>query len=99
MQALLRGGVVSVSWEGWVNTQILDQRRLIDFIRDQLPRTVADKVSINLVSDPYHLRTRVSIIDYRGRRYETTLAHETFGDRVVACRLPDTFIARLAAEV
>lgn len=67
------------------------------YVLDQLPRMVKDRVQVEITSDPYHLRTIARFTDDRGRKYETKLENEWFGAAKLACKIPELFIAHLCA--
>lgn len=69
---------------------------LVVYVRDQLPRVLREKLTVTIESDAFYLRTRASFFDGT-RHYECILEPQKFGDRTIACKIPDTFIAHLSA--
>lgn len=67
------------------------------YVLDQLPRAIKDRLQVEITSDPYHLRTLARFTDDRGRKYETKLENEWFGAAKLACKIPENFIAHLCA--
>lgn len=80
-------------------TLLWESADIAEIVRSQLPRTLADRLHIELRSDPYHLRTTARFKDDSGRKYECQLENDRIGTRVLACRIPDVFLARLCVEV
>jgi epoxyqueuosine reductase QueG len=72
---------------------------LISYVTSQLPRQVANKVSVAVESDAYHLRTKARFKDDRGRIHECELEEVQLGSRRMMCRIPENFIAHLSAVV
>jgi hypothetical protein len=72
---------------------------LVAYVGSQLPRQVADKVAITINADPYLLRSKAQFKDDKGRVHECQLEEETFGNRRLACRIPEEFVAHLCAVV
>lgn len=71
-------------------------------IRAQLPEDLGDRITIDVRSDPFHLRTRVRFIieAFDGERaIECDLDVVRVGKRIVAAKVPDTILARLCIEI
>lgn len=85
--------------------------RSYDIIREimaQLPRRIADRVRVEVKSDPYHLRTRVLFVEVTGHkqpiepivhRWECELEPVQVGDRYLASRIPDDVLCRMMIEI
>lgn len=73
--------------------------RLVEVVQAQLPRAIVDKIRFDVVSDPFHLRTKLRVKDDRERVYECELEYTEHAGRQIACKVPELFLARLCAEV
>lgn len=72
---------------------------IVTEIRRQLPRLIVDKLTVEVHSDPFHLRTLVRFKADKERHWDCELETVREGGRLIACQVPDTFIARLCMEV
>ena len=86
-----------VSRERWL--MLFPEITMIEYVRSQLPRAIAGKFEITVISDPYYLRTEAVFTDEAGRAYRTKLEYQLFDHREVACRIPESFIAHLCVVV
>lgn len=81
----------------WYGHQIADP--MIKYVSDQLPRSIRDKLSVTLTSDPYHLRALAQFKTKDGQVYECTLEFEEVGTSRVAVKVPEEFLAHLVTVV
>jgi hypothetical protein len=70
---------------------------LVVYVRDQLPRRLQELVTVDVISDAYHLRTTARFYAEKDRRFECLLEMQDFGGRQIACKIPDSFLAHLSA--
>lgn len=74
-------------------------RDLISIVHAQLPVGLRDKLSVDVESDPYHLRVKAKFKDQQHRTWEVSLIEEMFEGVPLRCKVPDEFIAQLCAAV
>lgn len=72
---------------------------IVAVVQKQLPRLLQDKLQIEIRSDPFHLHAMVRFKDERGRTFDCELELVREGGRLIACKIPDVFLARLCIEV
>lgn len=72
---------------------------MIILVYDQLPRTLQDKVSIDLKTDAYHINTIAVFKDKRGRTWECPLETRALEGVPVSCTIPELFLAQLCVEL
>lgn len=71
----------------------------VEYVREQLPRTLRDRLQVELRSDPFHLVTKARFGTQDGRTFDCALETELVAGRVMACRIPVDFIAHLSVVV
>lgn len=67
-------------------------------IRRQLPYMLVDKLTIDVCSDPFHLKTKVKF-KAGDKEWVCDLEPQREGNRIIACKIPEVFLARLCVEV
>jgi hypothetical protein len=71
---------------------------IVTEVRRQLPRVLYGRLMIEVRGDPFHLRTTVRFKE-GDRSWECDLEAQREGSRLIACKIPDEFLARLCVEI
>lgn len=69
------------------------------YVHSQLPRMLAEKLSVKVNSDAFHFVTTAVFIDQDGHAYQCRLELENVNNRQMACKIPEKFLAHLCAVV
>lgn len=69
--------------------------RLIDLVHAQIPRRLRGRLDVHVTSDPYYLRTEVTVVGKDGVPHKCVLEPTLDHGRLVDAKLPDWFLGHI----
>jgi hypothetical protein len=72
---------------------------LIRVVYNQLPRGIADKLTLDVKTDAYLMNPKLIVKDASGREFHTHLEADVFEGVEMRTKVPEVFIAHLCAVV
>lgn len=73
-------------------------RDITSIVFSQLPATLKEKVSVEIISDPYNLKVEARFAT-KTQKWTTALEDMEFHGVPCRCKIPETFLAQLCVVV